>query len=105
MLAYMLYLMIKVLMICLLTTSLVLNSWAQEVTKALLLATHDGNSTGPRGYKTFLGLTQQSMKFVLLTNVKFLATENSLLLNIAEHKSFSANKYKHAKYCWHFHYY
>ena len=37
-------------------------------------------------------LTQLSMKFVLLINLKFLIIANSFLLNIAEYENFSANK-------------
>ena len=47
------------------------------------------------------------MKFVLLINLKLLTIANSfLLINIAEHEIFSANKhdkYENAKNSWHFH--
>ena len=53
-----------------------------------------------------------SMKFFMLKDLKLLTTANSLLLNIAEHEIFSANKYENANYkyenanyCWHFHIY
>ena len=36
---------------------------------------------------------------------KLLIIANSFLLNIAEHESFSANKYENASYSWHFHIY
>ena len=41
------------------------------------------------------------MKFVLLINLKLLITK-SLLLDFAEHETFSANKYEKANYYWHF---
>ena len=57
-------------------------------------------SLGPEVIKCFSCSTQQSMKFVLLINLKLLKIANSfLLLNIAEHKNFSANKYENAIYC------
>ena len=37
------------------------------------------------------------MKFVLLTNVKLLTTENHFILNIAEHENFSANTLVHMR--------
>ena len=46
--------------------------------------------------KLFLCSTQLSMKFVLLINLKLLTTANSVLLIIAEHENFSANKYENA---------
>ena len=55
--------------------------------------------------KLFSCSTQLSMKFVLLINLKLLTTANSFLLNIAEHETFSANKYENANYGWHFHIY
>ena len=36
------------------------------------------------------------MKFVLLINIKLLTIANSFLQNIAEHETFSANKYENA---------
>ena len=60
---------------------------------------------GPEVIKLFSCSTQLSMKFVLLINPKLLITANSFLLNVAEHKNFSANKYQNANYCWHFHIY
>ena len=60
---------------------------------------------GPEIIKLFSSLTQLSMKFVLLINFKLLTTENSFLLNIAEHGFFSANKYENANSYWHFHIY
>ena len=53
---------------------------------------------GPRGYKTFSCSTQLNMKIFMLINLKLLAMPNSLLLNIAEHENFSANKYENANY-------
>ena len=47
----------------------------------------------PRGYETFLCSTQLSMKLVMLINIKLLTIANSFLVNTAEHKTFSANKY------------
>ena len=44
--------------------------------------------------KLFSCSTQLNMKFVLLINLKLLISENSFLLNIAEHENFSANKLK-----------
>ena len=41
---------------------------------------------GPKVIKKFSCSTQPSMKFVLLINLKLLATANSFLLNIAEHE-------------------
>ena len=38
------------------------------------------------------------MKFVLLINLKLLTIANSFMLNIAEHKKISANKYENANY-------
>ena len=50
-----------------------------------------------RGYKTFFSCsTQLSMKFVFLINLKLPIIANSLLLNIAEHENFSANKHENA---------
>ena len=60
---------------------------------------------GPEIIKRFSCSTQLSMKFVLLINLTWLTFANSSLLNIAEHESFSANKYENANYCWHFHIY
>ena len=59
---------------------------------------------GPEVIKLFSCSTQMSMKFALLINIKLLTIANSLLLNIAEHELFSANKYKNAN-SWHFHIY
>ena len=39
------------------------------------------------------------MKFVMLINLKLLTIVNSVLLNIAEHENFSANKYEKKKSC------
>ena len=39
------------------------------------------------------------MKFVLLIILKLVTFVNSVLLNLAEHENFSANKYKSANYC------
>ena len=58
-----------------------------------------------RGYKTFSCLTQLSLKFVLLINHKLLTIAYFPLLNITEHKIFSADKYENANYCWHFYIY
>ena len=33
---------------------------------------------------------------------QLLIIANSVLLKIAEHENFSANKYENANYCWHF---
>ena len=52
----------------------------------------------PRGYKTFLMLNSAEHEIVLLINLKLLTIANSFLLNIAEHKKFSANKYENANY-------
>ena len=60
---------------------------------------------GPEVIKLFSCSTQLSMKFVLLTNLKLLKIAHLFLLNIAEHESFSANKYENANYYWHFHIY
>ena len=60
---------------------------------------------GPQVIKLFSCLTQLSMKFVLLINLKLQTIENVFLLNKAEHEIFSANKYENANYCWHFHIY
>ena len=38
-------------------------------------------------------------------NMKLQTTANSFLLNIAEHKNSSINKYENANYCRHFHIY
>ena len=46
-----------------------------------------------------------SMKFFMLIDFKLPTIDNSLLLIIAEHENFSANKYENANYCWHFHIY
>ena len=59
----------------------------------------------PKDIKLFSGSTQQSMKLVMLINLKLLTNANSFLLNIAEHENFSANKYENANFCWHFHIY
>ena len=58
-----------------------------------------------RGYKHFFMLNLLSMKFVMLINLKYQTIAKSLLLNVAEHNIFSANKYENANYCWHFHIY
>ena len=58
----------------------------------------------PRGYKTFfLCSTHLSMTFFMLINLELLTIANVVLLNLAEHVTFSANKYENANYCWHFH--
>ena len=59
----------------------------------------------PEVIKLFSCSAQLSMKFVLLLYLKLLTIANSVLLNIAEHENFSANKYENANYCWHFHIY
>ena len=59
----------------------------------------------PRGYKTFFMLNSTTHEIVLLINLKLQTNAISLLLNIAEHEKFSANKYKNANYLWHFHIY
>ena len=50
---------------------------------------------------------QLSMKFVMLhvINLKLLTTAIVFLQNMAEHETFSANKYENANFCWHFHIY
>ena len=53
----------------------------------------------PRGYETFLMLRSASMKCVLLVNPKLLTVANPFLINIAEHESFTSNKYKNANNC------
>ena len=60
--------------------------------------------TCPRGYKTFFLLNSVSM-FALLINLKILAVALFYLLNIAEHETFSTNKYENTNYCWHLHIY
>ena len=59
----------------------------------------------PQGYKTFSCSTKLSMKFFMLINLKLLTMPNFLLLLIAEHENFSANKYENANNSWHFHIY
>ena len=61
--------------------------------------------SGPEVIKLFSCTTHLSMKFVLLINLKLLTIANSILLNIAEHEIFSANKYENANNSWHFHIY
>ena len=51
---------------------------------------------GPEVIKLFSCSTQLSMKFGLLINSKLLTIANSVMLNIAEHENFSANKYENA---------
>ena len=58
-----------------------------------------------RGYKMFSWSTQLTMNFVLRINLKLLTIVNYVLLNIAEHENFSADKYENDNYCWHFHIY
>ena len=58
----------------------------------------------PRLWNFFPCSTWLSMNFVLLINLKLLTTANSLLLNIAEHDIFSANRYENANLNWHFHF-
>ena len=48
---------------------------------------------GPKVIKRFSCSTQLSMEFVWLINLKLLTTANSFLLNIAENKNSTANKY------------
>ena len=60
--------------------------------------------SGPNVIKLFTCLTQFSINFVLLINLKLLTIAKSFLLNLAEHENFSANKYENANYCWHFSY-
>ena len=50
--------------------------------------------SGPAFLKSFSYSTQLSMKFVLLINLKLLSIASAFLLNIAEHKNFSVNKYE-----------
>ena len=64
-----------------------------------------GKEFSPQIIKLFSCSTQLSMKFVLLISLKLLTIANYFLLNLAEHKSFSANKYENANYCWQFHIY
>ena len=59
--------------------------------------------TRPEVVKLFSFSTQLNMKFDLLINLKLLTIANSLVLNIAEHENYSANKYEYASYCCHFH--
>ena len=54
--------------------------------------------TGSKVIKLFSCSTRLSMKFVLLIDLKLLSTANYFLLNIAEHESFSADKYENANY-------
>ena len=61
--------------------------------------------TRPRGYKTFFMLNSAEHEIVLLIDIKLLNIAISSLLNIAEHETFSANKYENANFCWHFHIY
>ena len=60
---------------------------------------------GPEVINHFSCSNQPSMKFILLLNLKLLTIANSFLLNIAEHKKFSASKCENANYCEHFHIY
>ena len=53
---------------------------------------------GPEVIKLFSCSSQLSVKFVLLINHKLRATANSVLLNVAEHENFSANKYENANW-------
>ena len=53
---------------------------------------------GPEVIKLFSCSTQLSMKLALLINLKLLIIGNSLLLNIAEHENFPANKYENTNY-------
>ena len=55
------------------------------------------NWSGPEVINVFSCLTQLSMKFVLLINLRLLTIAN-FLLNMAEHEHFSANKYENANY-------
>ena len=55
--------------------------------------------------KRFSCLTQLSMKFVMLLNLKILTIANSFLLNMTEHVNFSTDKYESANNSWHFHIY
>ena len=48
------------------------------------------DSSDPEVIKILSYSAQQSMKFVLLINLKLLTILNSFLLNIAEHDNFSA---------------
>ena len=59
----------------------------------------------PEVIKLFSCSTELSMKLVLLIKLKLLTITNSFLLNIAEHETFSTNKYENANYIWHFHIY
>ena len=45
-----------------------------------------------------LWIARQTLKFVLLINLKLLTIANLFLLNIIEHEIFSANKYENANY-------
>ena len=56
--------------------------------------------SGPDVIKLVSCLTQLSMKFVLIVNLKLLTIANTFLLNIVEHENFSANKYENANYCY-----
>ena len=60
---------------------------------------------GPKVIKLFSCLTQLSMEFFMLINLKLITVPNYFLLNIAEHENCSANKYENVNYCWHFHIY
>ena len=60
---------------------------------------------GPQVIKLFSCSTQLSMKFFMLINLRLLTIAISLVLNIADHEHFSANKYENANYCWHFYIY
>ena len=53
---------------------------------------------GPEVIQHVLCSTQLNKKFVLLINLKLLTIANSFLLNIAEHKIFSVDKYDYANY-------
>ena len=63
----------------------------------------ESQQTRPEVIKLFS--TQMSMKCFMLIDLKILTIANSFWLNIDEHEVFSANKYKNAKYCLHFHVY
>ena len=52
-----------------------------------------GTVTRPQDFKKKSCSTQLSMEFVLIINLKLLRTANTFLPNIAEHETFSANKF------------
>ena len=61
---------------------------------------HAYMQSGPKIIKLFFMLNSAEHEIFFLINLKLLTTAYSFLLNLAQHETFSANKYENAQLSW-----